>query len=162
MDYNIISTFPYKNMVGTWCSVELKEALRLGYEIEEVFEAIVWDKQSRGLFTDFLKFGIMNKIYSSKVGEEEYDEFVKENAIGELPFPEIGQDWKLPTDNTFHFKCKLDKNKFRPDKSRRQMFKLIINSFYGHKVTAHLKHLKNINISGIMENSFFVDYILKS
>ena len=107
-------TFPYKNMVGTWCSVELKEALRLGYEIEEVFEAIVWDKQSRGLFTDFLKFGIMNKIYSSKVGEEEYDEFVKENAVGELPFPEIGQDWKLPTDNTFHFKCDLDEDKFNP------------------------------------------------
>ena len=100
-------------MIGTWCSVELKEALRLGYEIVEVYEAIVWNKQSRHLFTDFLKFGIMNKIYSSDVKKWEKDEFVKENAIGELPFPEIGQDWNLPNDNTYHFKCDLEKQLFK-------------------------------------------------
>ena len=43
-------------------------------------------------------------------------------------------DWGLPEDGKdlkYHFSCDLDQTKFRFDESRRQMFKLIINAFYG-------------------------------
>ena len=124
--------FPHCEMVGNWCSVELKEALKLGYEIVEVYEAIVWENKSKDLFMDFLKFGIMNKIYSSEFKtQKEMEEAIRENKNSELPFDEAGDDWNFPSDNTYHFKCELDKLKIKPNVSRRKMFKLIINAFYG-------------------------------
>ena len=68
-------------------------------------------------------------------------------------FSEIGQDWKLPTDNTFNFKCDLDEDKFSPDKSRRQMFKLIINSFYGRFGMSNATKNKTLNFEKSYEGA---------
>ena len=67
-------------MVGNWASVELKEAMRLGYEVLEVYEMIVWDEKSNTQFRDFLEFGYKGKTYSANSKEDVDEEFIKENA----------------------------------------------------------------------------------
>ncbi len=58
--------------------------------------------------------------------------FIKENAESLLPFKELGLDLGFDDDQSFPFKCKLDRNQFNKNASRKKMFKIsILNAFYG-------------------------------
>jgi hypothetical protein len=50
--------FPLGRLVKTFTSVEVKEAVKLGYVVEEVFEIIHFPEKSNDLFRSFLGFGI--------------------------------------------------------------------------------------------------------
>ena len=88
-------SFPLGRFIRTWCSPEIKEALKLGYEILEIYEIIYWEESSSHLFDDFLRFGIENKIYASDFSKEEIPGVVEENKIGLMPFESFMYDWNM-------------------------------------------------------------------
>lgn len=124
-------SFPIGRFIRTWCSPEIKEALKLGYEILEIYEIIYWEESSSHLFDDFLRFGIENKIYASDFSKEEIPSVVEENKMGLMPFESYMDDWKMEKQGHFNFCCDLNPELFKFSGPTRQLLKLCINSFFG-------------------------------
>lgn len=101
---------------GTWCSPEVEEALKVGYEIVETQEVLHWEQSSRDLFpkmiNTFLKIKTESSDFPPEVKtEEEKDRYVREYFE--------------------HEGVELRKENIAKNAGLRTISKLLLNSFYG-------------------------------
>ena len=103
-------------LLGTWCTPEIEEARRRGYELLEVHEVWDFEKSERGLFAEYVDAWLKSKTEasgwpSSCVTEEEKDDFIArfEKREGIL----------------------LEKEKIKPNPGLKATAKLMLNSFWG-------------------------------
>ena len=102
-------------LAGTWTTVEIDKAIELGYRLAEVKEVWHFKKRSTALFSDFI-----NALYKGKLEASGFPDNVttteeKLNYIGEI---------------RQHEGIELDIDKIAKNPGRRQMCKILLNSFW--------------------------------
>lgn len=64
-----------RSLTGTWCSPELKKAVKMGYQVEKVYEVWHFEETCEGLFKDYVDAWLKIKQEASGwpewVGEDE-------------------------------------------------------------------------------------------
>lgn len=103
---------------GTWCTPELQKAVEKGYKILKIHE--VWnfpeDQRKEGLFAPYVNTWLKHKTEASGwpahcITEEEKADYVRQYEVYEG--------------------IKLDKEKIEKNPGRKQVAKLMLNSFWG-------------------------------
>lgn len=111
-----------RSLYGTWCLIEIKRALELGYVILETTE--IWEynveqysreTKSGGLFTDYMKCFLKIKQESSGYPEHVVSDSEKKNYIAQFA-----------ADNDIQ----LDPEKIMVNASYRSLSKLLVNSLW--------------------------------
>ena len=106
-----------KNIVltGTWTTVEIDKAIELGYRLLEVTEVWHFKKRSDSLFSDFI-----NALYKGKLEASGFPDNVTTSAEKLKYLAEIQE----------HEGIELDMDKIAKNPGRRQMCKILLNSFW--------------------------------
>ena len=107
-----------REFIGTWTSVEIHHALKLGYKISKVIDVWEYDEKSNSLFTSFIIPFMITKIISKKDGLVENNSFTeKGKLISEYVYEICGRQ--------------LSPDEFQNKPAERIISKLMMNSFYG-------------------------------
>ena len=104
-------------LTGTWCTPELYEALDQGYEIDKIHEIWHFKRQSRNLFVDYINTFLKMKQEASGWPDDVGDDPVKQAQYIEDYEREEG--------------IRLDPNNIVKNPGRRQLAKMMLNSFWG-------------------------------
>lgn len=103
---------------GTWCTEEIKKAVEKGYKVLKIHEVWQWDEKHRktGLFAPYV-----NKFLKAKqeAGGWPSDVQTEEQKI------------KYVTEYENHEGIKLDPDMIKPNPGRKQVAKVMLNSFWG-------------------------------
>lgn len=103
---------------GTWTSVEIHHALKLGYKICKMIDVWEYETQSNTLFTDFITPFMITKIISKRDGIVHENSFTTKGKLICQYVQEIcGKN--------------LHENDFQNKPAERMIAKLMMNSFYG-------------------------------
>ena len=111
-------------LLGTFTTVELEEAMRNGYRVQDVYEILHWERKSDRLFSEFVRKWIKVKTEASGYPDNVVTESDKDAYVM----------------NYYHETCVnssstsgilLDKDEIRKDPIRRNIAKNMLNSFYG-------------------------------
>ena len=97
---------------GTWPTIEIDKALDLGYKLLRVKEVWNFEKRSSNLFTNFI-----NALYKGKIEASGYPDNI------------ISEDLYIKNIER-HEGIKLDKDKIKFNAGKRQMCKILLNSFW--------------------------------
>lgn len=105
-----------RSFIGSFCTVELKEAIKYGYQIEEIYEVLHYENHSTQLFNDYISLFMKEKFHSSGMPEwvktdEDMDKFI--NDMSERQG------------------MTLEKEKIIKNPIKRMISKLMLNSLYG-------------------------------
>ena len=104
-------------LTGTWSTVELEQAVNLGYRILHIYEVhFPTNQQKKGFFEDYVNVWLKDKQES-----------------GGWP------EWATDTDTRMHYVedyeehegIRLDSQKIRKNPGKRSTAKLMLNSFWG-------------------------------
>ena len=101
---------------GTYCTEEVKEAVRQGYEIRKVFEVWHWENRSDSLFKEY--------IATFLKGKQEASGFPGHVLTAEDEIKYIEEYFK-------HQGVKLEREKIKYNPGMRAVLKIILNSFWG-------------------------------
>jgi hypothetical protein len=101
---------------GTYCTEEVKEAVRQGYKIEKIYEVWHWNESSEDLFKEYIATFLKGKQEASG-----FPDHVK-NIEDELNY--IEEYFK-------HEGIKLDREKIKYNAGLRAVLKILLNSFWG-------------------------------
>jgi hypothetical protein len=110
-----------RTLHGTWLSIELDLAIEMGYTLEEVHEAWHFENQSTDLFQNFI-----NSLYKTKLEASGFPSGVKSDSQKRAYVEDIRE----------HEGVDLDLDKIGHNAGRRQMAKILLNSFWVSFVTA--------------------------
>jgi hypothetical protein len=104
-----------RTLHGTWVTIEIDKAIEMGYELTEVCEVWHFSKQSTDLFRDFI-----NSLYKAKL-----------EASG-FPANVVTEEEKVAyvEDIWLKERVRLDGQKIAFNPGRRQMAKILLNSFW--------------------------------
>jgi hypothetical protein len=109
---------------GTWVSLEIQEAIKMGYQVEKIYEVWHWketsvyDKETKtgGLFTDYINLFLKGKQEASNFPSNVKNNDEKEQYIDDyLKYEGIH----------------LDKESINLNSGMRTVMKLLLNSFWG-------------------------------
>jgi hypothetical protein len=101
---------------GTWLSIEIDKAIELGYQLDSVTEAWHFERRSTNLFHPFI-----NTLYKTKLEASGFPNNVQT--------PQEKEDYMAEIEQNEGFKLELEKIGVNP--GRRQMSKILLNSFWG-------------------------------
>ena len=103
-------------LVGTWCTPEIEEARKRGYELIEVHEVWNFEKGEGGLFAEYVDAWLKIKTEASGWPKDCKTEWEKEDFIERFEEKEG---------------IRLDYDKVRPNPGLKATAKLMLNSFWG-------------------------------
>jgi hypothetical protein len=101
---------------GTWLSIEIDAAIEMGYKLVTVYEAWHFKKQSANLFSDFI-----NALYKTKLEASGYPSNVQSDIDKQVYLRKILEKEDI----------QLDSKNIEVNPGRRQMAKILLNSFWG-------------------------------
>ena len=113
-----------KALEGTWCTLELNEAVNQGYKITKIYE--VWHFESTSKYNKNTKSGGIFTSYINMFlkGKQEASGYPKDVVTD--------QDKQRYIDDYFENEgVKLDKSKIKLNEGMRTICKLLLNSFWG-------------------------------
>ena len=106
-------------MIGTWCTTESQKAKELGYRILKIYE--VWNfpenQRKEGLFADYVNKWLKNKTEATGWPKNCVTEEAKTTYVADYYDSEGVQ---------------LEPNKIEKNSGRKQVAKLMLNSFWGY------------------------------
>jgi G:T-mismatch repair DNA endonuclease (very short patch repair protein) len=105
-----------RTLTGTWPTIEIDKALDLGYVLRRVHEVWHFKKQSTNLFKPFI-----SKLYKDKLEASGYPDNVVTEAEKDAYILSVRE----------HEGIELAKEKIALNAPRRQMSKILLNSFWG-------------------------------
>jgi hypothetical protein len=97
-------TFPLGQFRGVWCSVELAEAIRRGYKIQQIFKYVFY-KRSKKYFHDFALSIWEKRIKYREMGNNGMDKMIK--RVGNSLYGKFGER------HTQELNCKLSDIDFK-------------------------------------------------
>jgi G:T-mismatch repair DNA endonuclease (very short patch repair protein) len=103
-------------LIGTWPTIEIDKAIELKYVILDVYEVWHFQKRSSNLFKPFI-----SKLYKDKLEASGYPDNVKSNVEKDAYLLAVKQ----------HEGIELSKSQIALNAPRRQMSKILLNSFWG-------------------------------
>ena len=102
-------------LTGTWTTIEIDKAVALGYKLLDVKEVWHFEKRSNTLFSDFV-----NALYKGKLEASGYPDNVVTTE----------EKLKFLAEIREHEGIELDMDKIVMNPGRRQMCKILLNSFW--------------------------------
>ena len=102
-------------LIGTWTTIEIDKAVALGYKLLDVKEVWDFEKRSNTLFSGFI-----NALYKGKLEASGYPDNVVTTEEKLKYLAEIRE----------HEGIELDMDKIAKNPGRRQMCKILLNSFW--------------------------------
>lgn len=102
--------------VGSFCTVELKEAVKYGYRIIEMYEVLHYENQSTSLFDGYIEMFMREKFHASG-----YPEWVKSEEDKHHFIEDLSRRQGI----------KLEKEKIMKNPIKRTISKLLLNTLYG-------------------------------
>jgi very-short-patch-repair endonuclease len=114
--------FSHGVKIGVWNSEELKLAVKMGYEILEIYEVIHFNERSNDLFSDYIRVFFKIKAECSFKGNP---------AKSGAEQSEADKDAYIADLNSGRFPVQLDKSKLAFNEGFRQVSKLCLNTLWG-------------------------------
>jgi hypothetical protein len=113
-----------RELEGTWVSLEIEEAIKMGYKVSEIYEVWHWEKTSQydketktgGLFTEYINLFLKGKQEASSFPSNVKTDDEKQKYIDDYLENEGIQ---------------LDRDNISPNAGMRTVMKLLLNSFWG-------------------------------
>ena len=102
-------------LTGVWTTIEIDKAIALGYRLTKVTEVWHFERRSDTLFSDFI-----NALYKGKLEASGFPDNVTT----------IEEKLKYIAEIRDHEGLELDMGKIAKNAGRRQMCKILLNSFW--------------------------------
>jgi hypothetical protein len=116
-DYECKHTDRQRGWVSTCTSVELNEALKNGYVVSKFYRAIIYEKEDKELFREYMRIYLAGKFHASG-----FDSNIKGNTMAEDQFIRETKE---------KFGIELDRKKMIPNKGLRETDKMLLNALWG-------------------------------
>jgi hypothetical protein len=104
-----------RTLHGTWVTIEIDKAIEMGYKLEEVQEAMHFEEKTNTLFDEFI-----NCLYKTKLEASGFPHGVDS----------VDQKRAYIADILMHEHFAMDIDKISCNPGRRQMAKILLNSFW--------------------------------
>ena len=103
-----------RELVGTWCTPELEEAVKQGYQLQRIHEVWHFEKSQTGLFADYVNTWLK----------------IKQESAGWPRWCQTEED-KAQYIRTYKEKEGIHLTNVAPNPGKKQVAKLMLNSFWG-------------------------------